>query len=110
VTGRAAFEVGERLAAAGVMASVETIRHLGLETVEALATRREVPRSALPDDHVHAFGEPLPARFQLSDLGFPISARRPDEFGGGTGAGGGIGSGPITHDTEDPVPARRPPS
>ncbi|MDX2378333.1 MAG: PEP/pyruvate-binding domain-containing protein [Acidimicrobiia bacterium] len=103
-TARAAFELGERLAAAGVLASVETIRHLRLNTVEALATRREVPRSELQADHVHAFGEPLPARFQLSDLGFPISARRADEFGGGTGAGGGGGSGPVTHDIDDPPP------
>jgi pyruvate,water dikinase len=102
LTGRAAWELGERLAAAGALPSAESIRHLTLDTIEAIATKRAVTRPDLNDHHVHFFGDPLPACFQLSDLGYPIVTRRADEVGGGTGAGGGIGVGPVTHDAVDP--------
>jgi phosphohistidine swiveling domain-containing protein len=102
LTGRAAWDLGERLAAAGTLPSAESIRHLSLNAVEAIATQRAVTSPSLNDHHVHSFGEPLPACFQLSDLGLPIVARRADEVGGGTGAGGGVGAGPITHDIVDP--------
>ena len=67
-----------------------------LEHVEAVATKRAVvvPRSS--STHDHEFGAPLPAWFQLSDLGKPIRVQCADEVGGGTGAGGGAGSGPVT--------------
>lgn len=80
------------------------IRHLELDAVEALVTKRASAVAALIDQHVHHDGTPLPACFQLSDLGIPITARRADEIGGGTGAGGGTGTGPITHDVDDPPP------
>jgi pyruvate,water dikinase len=102
LTGRAAWELGERLATAGALPSAESIRHLTLDTIEAIATKRAVTRPDLNDHHVHFFGDPLPACFQLSDLGYPIVTRRADEVGGGTGAGGGIGVGPVTHDAVDP--------
>ena len=102
LTGRAAWDLGERLAAAGTLPSAESIRHLSLNAVEAIATQRAVTSPSLNDHHVHSFGEPLPACFQLSDLGLPIVARRSDEVGGVTGAGGGVGAGPITHDIVDP--------
>ena len=44
----------------------------------------------------------MPAWFQLSDLGKPIRAQCAGEVGGGTGAGGGEGFGPVTYDNEDP--------
>ena len=102
LTGRAAWQLGERLVAAGMLPSEESIRHLRLDDIEAIATLRAVTRPELQERHVHSFGEPLPACFRLSDLGFPITSRRADEVGGGTGAGGGLGVGPVTHDTVDP--------
>ncbi len=104
LTGRAAWQLGERLEAAGKITSAESIRHHDLEAVEAIVTQRAVTLPASSAGHVHSFGEPLPACFQLSDLGLPIVTRRADEVGGGTGAGGGVGTGPVTHDTVDPPP------
>ncbi len=102
--GRAAWQLGERLEAAGKIPSAESIRHHDLEAIEAIITQRAVTLPASSSGHVHSFGEPLPACFQLSDLGLPIVTRRADEVGGGTGAGGGTGVGPVTHDTVDPPP------
>ncbi len=102
LTGRAAWELGERLADNGELPAPGAIRHLELDVVEALVTRRAVAVRPLIDEHVHHGGTQLPACFQLSDLGVPITARRADEIGGGTGAGGGTGTGPITHDVADP--------
>jgi pyruvate,water dikinase len=102
VSGRAAWELGERLAAAGDLTEPELIRHMTLEHVEAVATKRAVVVPALVLSHDHDFGAPLPAWFQLSDLGKPIRAQCAFEVGGGTGAGGGSGSGPVTYDSNDP--------
>jgi rifampicin phosphotransferase len=102
VSGRAAWELGVRLAAAGDLTEPELIRHMTLEHVEAVATKRAVVVPALVSSHDHDFGAPLPAWFQLSDLGKPIRAQCASEVGGGTGAGGGSGSGPVTYDNDDP--------
>lgn len=102
LTGRAAWQLGERLAAGGELPGADAVRHLSLADLEAIATRRAVALSALIRDHEHRSGDPLPACFQLSDLGRPIVARRAEEVGGGTGAGSGVGSGPVTYDIVDP--------
>ena len=102
LTGRAAWQLGKRLAGNGELPTPEAIRHLDLDVVEALVTERAMAVRALIDQHAHHDGTPLPACFQLSDLGMPVTARRSDEIGGGTGAGGGSGTGPITHDVADP--------
>ena len=102
LTGSAAWALGERLASAGEIPSAGSIRHLSLADIEAIATKRAVTRPHLLDRHDHDYGEPLPACFQISELGRPIMVRREGEIGGGTGAGGGVGHGPVTHDAMDP--------
>jgi phosphohistidine swiveling domain-containing protein len=102
VSGRSAWELGERLAASGDLTEPELIRHMTLEHVEAVATKRAVVIPALVASHHHDFGAPLPARFQLSDLHRPVPIQNAGEKGGGTGAGGGAGSGPVSYDTDDP--------
>jgi rifampicin phosphotransferase len=102
ISGRAAWELGERLAAAGDLTEPELIRHMTLEHVESVATKRAVVVPALVAKHHHDFGDPLPAAFQLSDLGKPIRAQTAAEIGGGTGAGGGEASGVVTYDADDP--------
>jgi phosphohistidine swiveling domain-containing protein len=102
VSGRAAWELGVRLAADGDLTEPELIRHMSLEHVESVATKRAVVVPKLVSVHEHVFGEPLPAWFQLSDLGKPIRAQCASEVGGGTGAGGGTGSGPVTYDGDEP--------
>jgi rifampicin phosphotransferase len=101
LTGRAAWELGERLAAAGVLPAPEAVRHLGLDHLDALATKRAVTVPALVASGGPEPGDPLPARFRLSDRGLPIPVEGAGE-GGGTGAGGGVGRGPVTHDADDP--------
>jgi pyruvate,water dikinase len=102
LSGRAAWELGGRLTAAGDLPEPELIRHMTLEHVEAVATNRAVVVPSLVASHHHDFGAPLPAWFQLSDLGKPIRTQCANEVGGGTGAGGGSGFGPVTYDHEDP--------
>ena len=102
LTGRAAWELGVRLTESGDIVEPDMIRHMTLEHVEAVFTHRAVVVPALVQTHLHAFGGPLPARFQVSDLGKPIPVQHDREMDGGTGAGGGIGRGPVTHDAQDP--------
>jgi rifampicin phosphotransferase len=102
LSGRAAWELGMRLAATQNLAAAEFIRHMTLDQVEALATKRAVVAPAAVSGHEHDFGAPLPAWFQLSDLGKPIRAQCAAEVGGGTGAGGGSATGPVTYDSQDP--------
>jgi pyruvate,water dikinase len=102
ISGRAAWQLGERLAFTGDLTEPELIRHMTLEHLEAVATKRAVVVPALVSSHTHDFGAPLPAWFQLSDLGRPIRAQCAKEVGGGTGAGGGAGTGLVTFDAEDP--------
>jgi pyruvate,water dikinase len=102
LSGRAAWALGERLAASGDLTEPGLIRHMNLEHVEAVATNRAVVVPALVASHEHDFGAPLPAWFQISDIGRPIRAQCASEVGGGTGAGGGVGAGPVTYDTADP--------
>ncbi|HMG44818.1 MAG TPA: PEP/pyruvate-binding domain-containing protein [Acidimicrobiales bacterium] len=102
LSGRAAWELGERLTARGGLTEPELIRHMTLDHVEAVITGRAVVVPALIAKHDHDFGDPLPAWFQMSDLGRPIRSQSAGEVGGGTGAGGGVGSGPVTYDAEDP--------
>lgn len=102
ITGRALWELGKRLAAEGALSEAEDVRHLRFVEVEAIVSQRAVPRRDALGARAMVDPSPLPARFQLSDLGRPIVNRRGDEIGGGTGAGGGVASGEVTHDTEDP--------
>ena len=102
LSGRAAWELGVRLAAAGDLTQPELIRHMSFEHVEAVATKHAVVVPKLVAKHDHDFGTPLPAWFQLSDRRRPIRAQCATETGGGTGAGGGTGTGPVTYDAENP--------
>ena len=69
LTGRAAWELGERLTDSGDLVKPGMIRHMTLEHVEAVFTHRAVVIPSLVQTHLHNFGAPLPARFQISDLG-----------------------------------------
>jgi pyruvate,water dikinase len=102
ISGRAAWELGVRLAASGDLTEPELIRHMTLEHVEAVATKRAVVIPELVAKHVHNFGDALPASFQVSDTGKPIRSQCAAEVGGGTGAGGGQADGVVTYDTTDP--------
>jgi len=102
LSGRAAWVLGLRLVVKGDLSDPERIRHLTLDQLEAVATKRAVPLDRLMAGHEHDAGEPLPARFRLSDRRLPIRVQRADEVGSGTGAGGGVATGPVTFDREHP--------
>jgi pyruvate,water dikinase len=102
LSGRAAWMLGERMTQAGELPRPALVRHMNFEHVESVATHRAVVIPALVKSHEHAFGAPLPARFQLSEEGLPIRIQVPGEASGGTGAGGGVGRGLVTYDAEDP--------
>lgn len=102
LSGRAAWALGVRLAAAGGLPRPDLVRHMSLDHLEAVATKRAEIVPALVSAHEHEFGAPLPSWFQISDLGQPIRVQCADEVGGGTGAGGGVGTGTVTHDATDP--------
>jgi pyruvate,water dikinase len=105
LSGRAAWTLGARLAAAGVIERADCVRNLSLAQLEAVATGA-VAAVECPPDHVEtteaASPAPLPARFRLSDAGRPIRERVGSAAVNGTGAGGGRGTGPVTHDATNP--------
>ena len=102
LSGRAAWALGVRLTATGELDRPDLIRHMNLEHLEAVATKRAEVVAHLVSAHEHTFGDPLPASFQLSDLGKPIRVAVGAEVGSGTGAGGGRAVGPVTYDADDP--------
>ena len=102
LTGRAAWELGVRLTASGDLVDPNMIRHMTLDHVEAVFTKRAVVVPALVRTHLHDFGAPLPVSFRLSDRGRVIPERCDQEVGGGTGAGGGTGRGVVSYDVDDP--------
>ncbi len=109
LVGQAAYEVGTRLVERGDLDDVDQIGRLTLDDLGAIASwqatvdheglvaaDRATTRAA-----VHRPAS-LPARFQLSDTGHAIAVAERGQSKGGTGAGGGIGRGPVTHDVVAP--------
>ena len=94
LSGRAAWTLGQRLAAAGTFADAADVRTISLDDLLALVTRRGVSWMAgtsRPPDL-----RPLPARFRLTDRGRPVAVASTDRAHAGTGAGGGRGRGTVT--------------
>jgi pyruvate,water dikinase len=102
LTGRAAHELGVRLTESGDLVNPEMIRHMTLEHVEAVFTKRAVVVPELVQTHLHRFGPPFPAMFQMSDRGKVIPVQGDRDVPGGTGAGGGVGRGRVTYNSVDP--------
>ncbi|WP_346622736.1 PEP/pyruvate-binding domain-containing protein [Blastococcus montanus] len=95
VTARAAWTLGERLAATGRLAGPEEVRGLRLADLTAAVH----DPAAVLEPRIEEAGEPLPARFRMSDTGRPVPVAG---SAGGTGAGGGSGSGPVHHGEDPP--------
>lgn len=104
LSGRAAWELGERLQRSGQLDEPQQVRYLTLDELSAIVTRRATVLDTSLAARAAPAPEPtpLPARFQVSDLGRPVPHPTGEGSGGGTGAGGGTGSGPVSHDTDDP--------
>lgn len=82
------------------------MRLLTVGDLDAVVTKRSVVVTAvldaLSDTNAPDTAERLPARFRITDRGLPLRVRLADEIGGGTGAGGGVATGPVTYDAVDP--------
>ncbi|MGI8808210.1 MAG: PEP/pyruvate-binding domain-containing protein [Acidimicrobiales bacterium] len=100
LTARAAWEVGERLAARGGIAGAGEVRWMRLPELFAAVRTGVVPTDATRHTGSRQ-GPPLPARFRLTTGGAIAPAGRPRRHGraagggNGTGAGGGRGSGRV---------------
>jgi phosphohistidine swiveling domain-containing protein len=107
LVGQAAFEIGSRLADRGVIEHPDLVRHLGFHELSDIVAHRAVPDTdelLAEDERCRRPSPGLPARFRMSDRGVPIAVVEHGRTHGGTGAGGGVGRGPVTHDVEDPPP------
>lgn len=98
LSARAALVLGHRLAAAGRLPAAEDVADVALDDLAvALRDGRAVARAARPPASLT-----LPARFQLAADGTVVTATH-DHQAGSTGAGGGRGTGPVSH-AADPRP------
>ncbi|WP_461023451.1 PEP/pyruvate-binding domain-containing protein [Thalassiella azotivora] len=109
LTARVAWVLGRRLADRGLVDSPASVALLDLDAL-ASAVRDGTPpadlRTRRADDVASALSTPLPARFRLTPDGDVVPAERAGAHrGGGVGAGGGRGSGPVAHGS-----VRHPPS
>jgi rifampicin phosphotransferase len=102
VTGRAAWELGRRLADRGLIDAPATIRRVGLDQLVEHVERGTRGTVAAPSETDG--GPSLPAAFRLSDRGVPVAQPVSGRPCGGTGAGGGSGQGMVSHDVDDPEP------
>jgi pyruvate,water dikinase len=103
LTARAAWELGGRLAAAGVLAEQSEVRLLGLDELVNAVERRVVPESLAERDLIEiADIAALPTEFRLTADGVPVPVVRPGS-GQASGAGGGVGRGRADHG-DDPAP------
>lgn len=101
LTARAAWELGRRLHERGALQQPEAVRHLPLEGLEGLVRGRAAAWHPERGEDLPAPG-PLPARFQLTDLGRPVAVTGGSQQQG-TGAGGGRGTG-VVHSGDGPPP------
>jgi pyruvate,water dikinase len=90
---RFAWELGRRLTAHGALDDPEQVRCLDLDSLELVVRDLAVPVRERLDECAPSY-EPLPARFQLSDLGRPVPVLDRDPHQG-TGAGGGRNEGVV---------------
>jgi phosphohistidine swiveling domain-containing protein len=99
LTGRAAWELGRRLARRGVLLDAADVRLLHLDELTAAVADGALGVAAV--SRALPPGPPLPARFRLSEDGVvvPVAGHRRE----GVGAGGGRGAGAV-HVVDDGPP------
>jgi pyruvate,water dikinase len=97
LTARAAWELGQRLAARGLLERPAAITHLTLAELDSVIDGAKI----VPQETV-ASSEPLPATFRLGPEGdvVPVVSRK--RATAARGAGGGRGVGPVHHGAEPP--------
>jgi len=93
LSGRAAWQLADRLTREGLLERPEDARHLRLQGLQMTALHRAVPLRVPP----HPEGDPLPARFRLTTTGHVLAVGSPPGGDGGTGASSGVGVGPVHH-------------
>ncbi|HEX2275329.1 MAG TPA: PEP/pyruvate-binding domain-containing protein [Acidimicrobiales bacterium] len=99
---RAAWELAGRLERRGVLPDRESARWLTLAELGDVVSGGALPEG-IADRRPASVAPPLPARFRLASDGSPVAVIPSRREGGGTGAGGGRGMGPV-HDGVGPPP------
>jgi rifampicin phosphotransferase len=99
LSARAAWTLGQRLAASGRLSGPDAVAHTRLADL-ARAVRSGAPIEPVAGGHA---GPPLPARFRLAEDGTVVAVPAPDRRSEGTAAGGGRASGVASH-ADDPAP------
>lgn len=97
LSGRAAWELGERLVERGTLARTDEIRMLHLDELVVAIRRGRLPEDL--HDRVEPGETSLPAVFRLTEEGEIVAVR--STTGRAQGAGGGQGRGPV-HLGDDP--------
>lgn len=110
LSARAAWELGRRLAARGVLPEPGAVTLLDLSELSALASGCDgLPEdlAARQSEELRAtFSAPLPTMFRVAPDGSLVPcARRGARPGAGVGAGGGRGVGPVVHGSVRHPPA-----
>lgn len=109
LTARAAWELGRRLAARGVLDDTDSIALLDRTCLTAVVETGRVPddmHARRAEAVTAAFSPPLPAQFRLTRSGQVVpSARTGARPAAGVGAGGGRGTGPAVHGSVRNPPA-----
>jgi pyruvate,water dikinase len=97
LTARAAWELGQRLVARGLLEQPAAITHLTLDELDAVVDGAVV----IPEETVTA-SEPLPATFRLGAEGAVVPVVSRKRASAARGAGGGRGVGTVHHGSEPP--------
>ncbi|HET8929616.1 MAG TPA: PEP/pyruvate-binding domain-containing protein [Acidimicrobiales bacterium] len=119
LTGWAAAELADRVVASDQLAPIDLVESARLDDLLGLATGRsdavpeaiarndpagDTPAAGGRVDGCRTVHEPatLPTTFRLGDTGQAIAIASGERTDGGTGAGGGTGRGPVSHDADAP--------
>ncbi|MGH9244087.1 MAG: PEP/pyruvate-binding domain-containing protein [Acidimicrobiales bacterium] len=102
LTARAAWELGRRLEAVGILASQESVVMLRLDELRRAFELRSVPADL--DERWVDRAISLPNEFRLAADGTPVAVARPTS-GDAVGAGGGVGRGSVYVGDDPPTGA-----
>ncbi|MCH7788368.1 MAG: pyruvate, phosphate dikinase [Acidobacteria bacterium] len=102
LTARAAWQLGSRLCADGELESIDDVRNLSLRDLESVVLKLGSVVHYVVGGIVEPQNCGLPASFRLTERGLPVAVRTGRGESGGTGAGGGVGTGIVTHDESNP--------
>jgi phosphohistidine swiveling domain-containing protein len=103
LTARAAWQLGSRLCVDGELESTDDVRNLSLRDLESVVLKLGSVVRYVVGGIAEPQNSDLPAAFRLTERCIPVAVQTGRGKSGGTGAGGGVGSGIVTHDESNPA-------